>query len=462
MPQQSIRLSTQDDLDQFAGALRLALGSMPDLVIRKVGTSQVIYISGIVDQKRIEREIIEPLLSSPSPESGALPVTSPSVELTDDIQTALEALLSGEAAVAVCGFGRVMLVNVASAPHRAVSEPATENAIHGPREGFTEDLDINVGILRRILRSEKLRMKAWEVGTSAKTEVRMVYMEGIADSKLVEEMTARIDAVKLEALIETNYLAENIKDRPLSLFPTIQTTERPDIVHAALMKGKVAIMVDNSPFVLIVPFTFWNAFQANEDYYLMYSSATFVRAIRAFFIIWALTLPSLYVALTTFHIEMLPTNLLLAIAASRERAPFPAMLEALIMESVFEALREAIVRLPRILSQAVSVVGALVIGQAIVQAGVVSIPMVIVVSVTGIASLMIPRYEMTFAIRILRLALLLLAGSLGFYGIALGLFFTQVYLTGVRSAGTPYMTPVAPLLLSGMKDFLIRKQFGRK
>lgn len=460
MGPKSIRLSNLNDLEQFAEDLKQTFGSMPDLIFRSAGSSIIVYISGLVDQQRIEREIIDPMSTRQVAEG--ITVKTPSIEQTTDYQKTVQALLSGMAAVAICGREQVILANVSAVPHRSVTKPETETVIHGPREGFVEHIETNVALIRRILNSEKLRMKKWNLGSVTQTEVRLAYLDGVAPNKLVSEISNRISSVRLEGIIDSNYITENIKDRPLSIFPTLQTTERPDVVADALLKGKVAVIINNSPFALILPVTFWNAFQSIEDYYLLYSSATFLRVIRALYIISALFLPSLYVAISTFHVEMIPTELLLSIAVSRESSPFPALVEALIMESVFEALREAIVRLPTMLGQAVSVLGALVIGQAIVQAGIVSIPMIIVVSITGIASLMIPRYEMTFAIRILRILLLLLAGTFGLFGITLGLFFTQTYLTGISSAGMPYMSPIAPLLRNGLKDFLIRKPFGRK
>jgi len=459
MVQQSIRLSNWADLEQFTEELKRTLGSMPDLVFRSVGASLIVYISGLADQQRIEREIVDPL--SANQETGSLFIKTPSVQMTDNYQQTVQAILSGMAAVAICGKDQVILANVAASPKRGVSDPQIESSILGPQEAFLEDLDTNIAMIRRITKSEKFRMKVWHFGSVAHTEARLLYFDQVAPDELVAEISKRLDSVHLEDILGSNYIAETIKDRPLSWFPTVQKTERPDVVSNALMKGRVAVIVNNTPIVLLFPFTFWNAFETVEDIYLSYSSATFLRWIRAFFILSALLLPSLYVAITTFHNEMLPTNLLLSIAASREASPFPALVEALIMESIFEAIREAIVRMPRILVQAVSVVGALVIGQAIVQAGIVSIPMIIVVSITGIASLMIPHYETTFAIRILRIILLLMAGGLGFFGIALGLFFTQVYLTGLRSAGMPYLTPVAPFVWKSLKNLIIRQPFER-
>lgn len=459
MAQQTIRLSNEADLEQFAEELKNTLGSMPDLVFRSVGSSLIVYISGLADQQRIEREIVEPL--SANHETGFLSIKTPSVQQTNNYQQTVQAILSGMAAVAICGKDQVILANLAAFPTRGVPEPHVETAVLGPQEAFSENLDTNIALIRRITKSEKLRMKVWHFGSVAHTEARLLYFDQVASDELVEEMSKRLDRVHLEDILGSNYIAESIKDRPLSWFPTVQKTERPDVVANALMKGRVAIIVNNTPIALLFPFTFWNAFETAEDIYLSYSSATFLRWIRAYFILSALLLPSLYVAITTFHNEMLPTNLLLSIAASREASPFPALVEALIMESIFEAIREAIVRMPRVLVQAVSVVGALVIGQAIVQAGIVSIPMIIVVSITGIASLMIPHYETTFAIRILRIILLLMAGGLGFFGIALGLFFTQIYLTGLRSAGLPYLTPVAPFSWKSLKNLIIRQPFER-
>lgn len=447
---------------QFIKDLQEHLGNVPDFMYRRIESYTFAYISGLVDQSRIEREIIAPLINAHDIAQVALIIRTPSVMISEYYEEIVGALLKGMAVVFIEGNEKAILADVSSVPQRSISQPETEMVIQGPREAFTEVLDVNIALLRRNLKSEKLRMKVFHLGALVKFEVRLLYIEGIAEESTINEITKRISEAELDVITDSNYFAEILKDRPTSIFPTIQHTERPDVVSESLLKGKISILCDNSPFALLAPFTFWEAFQSIEDYYLMYSSATFLRSIRSLFIMLALLLPSLYVAITTFHVEMLPTNLLLSLAGSREHAPFPAMVEALIMESIFEALREAIVRLPRVLGQAVSVVGALVISQAIVQAGIVSIPMIIVVSITGIASLMIPRYEMSFAIRILRLMLLLLAGSLGFYGIALGLFAIQIYLSGVRSLGKSYLSPVTPFSWKIMKDFLIRKPYAKK
>ncbi|MDR6554350.1 hypothetical protein J2736_005579 [Paenibacillus qinlingensis] len=445
------------DIIKLQADINQQLDHDPDLVFMNIRSTLIAYISCLVETDRIEREITKPLTQAQSStETLSSHILTPEVKHTNLFETLIDSLLIGFVMIAEQGEKQVLLANLACLPHRNIEQPETETGVRGPREGFTEHLETNVALLRRRLKTDKMRIKTWQIGTLSQTEVRLIYLEDIADPTIIDEITNRLSAIHIDAVLESNYIEEMIRDNPFSIFPTMEYTERPDVVAGALLEGKVSIFTNNTPFVLIAPFQFWSAFQSSEDYYLMFTSATFIRFIRSLSIILALLLPSLYVAITTFHPEMLPTNLLLAVAGAREASPFPAMVEALIMEITFEALREAILRLPRVMGQTVSIVGALVIGQAVVQAGIVSTPMVIVVSVTGIASFMIPRYNMTFSIRIMRLLLLLLAGTLGFVGILLGLFTLALYLTGIRSVGVPYLAPIGPLRLKALRDFMVR------
>ncbi|WAH44657.1 spore germination protein [Alicyclobacillus fastidiosus] len=260
----------------------------------------------------------------------------------------------------------------------------------------------------------------------------------------------------MDGVLETGYIEDFIEDKPYSPFPTVQNTERPDVVAASLLEGKVAILVDGTPFALIVPLTLMSALNANEDYYERSFVSTAIRWVRFVFVHIALLLPSIYVALVSYQQEMVPTTFLLSIAAAQEATPFPAIVEAFGMEFMFEGLREAGVRLPKAVGSAISIVGALVIGQAAVQAGIVSAPMVIVVATTGIATFTIPRFNVGIAIRLLRFPMLLLAGMFGFYGITIGMLGILVHLTTLRSFGVPYFAPLAPLTAHGLKDVFIR------
>ena len=284
----------------------------------------------------------------------------------------------------------------------------------------------------------------------------ITYIEGIAPDSVLDEVRQRVKRIQIDGVLESAFIEEFIEDQPFSPFPQIQNTERPDAVCASLLEGKVAILVDNTPFVLIVPMTFWTGLQAAEDYYERSIYTTFVRWIRLILINISLFLPSLYVAITTFHPKLIPTNLLISIAAAREGIPFPAVIEALMMEFLFEGLREAGVRLPKPVGSAVSIVGALVIGQAAVQAGIISAPLVIVVATTGIASFAFPRYNLGTAYRMLRFPMLLLAGMLGLYGVAISTLAILIHLTNIRSFGIPYLSPVAPQTPRDLKDVFLR------
>jgi len=447
------------NLDQFIQAIKDELGHPPDLIVRKTGKYVVLYLNGLVDQLRLEEEVLAPLANTPE---GAKPtIHAAQLRKTHEYTHVVHALVSGIVVVAWPGASDVYLANLIAPPHRSITEPAIESVIRGPREGFTELMDVNIALVRRRLKTDKLRIRYWQVGKQSRTEVRLLYLDGIAKTEIVEEAARRISAIEIDAVLESNYIEEMIRDQPVSIFPTIQFTERPDVVVGSLLEGKVAILVDNSPMALIAPMQFWTAFQTSEDYYENYHYATFIRIIRSIYVVIALIFPSLYVAITTFHQEMLPTNLLFSVAAAREATPFPALVEAILMEITFEALREAGLRLPRPVGQAVSIVGALVIGEAAVQAGIVSAPMVIVVSLTGIASFIIPRFNMSFAIRILRFPLILLAGSLGLFGIVFGLMAIVINMTGIRSLGEPYLAPLAPLRFSGLKDIILRAPLWR-
>ncbi|MNI48217.1 Spore germination protein A1 [compost metagenome] len=299
-------------------------------------------------------------------------------------------------------------------------------------------------------------MESLTLGQVSQTNIVIAYLEGTAKESIVNEVRERISRIKLDAVLESGFIEEFIEDAPLSPFPTVQNTERPDIVAANLLEGRVAIFTDGTPFVLIVPFTFWQGLQSAEDYYnrSLYSSA--VRIIRSVLLTTSLFLPSLYVAIINFHSLMLPTSLVLNFSAAQENTPFPTVVEAFMMEMIFEGLREAGIRLPKQIGSAVSIVGALVIGQAAVQAGIVSAPVVIIVAGTGIASFTIPRYNLGYALRLLRFTMLILAGTLGLYGIALGTLALLLHLVSLRSFGVPYFTPVAPMITRSLNDVLWR------
>ncbi|MDT9725832.1 spore germination protein [Xylanibacillus composti] len=379
------------------------------------------------------------------------------IQSVDTYKDALLSVLSGDTALFFDGEERAILLGIRGPDTRSISEPETEAAIRGPREGFIENMRTNTSMLRRKLRTPDLKIKSMTIGKRSNTNIGIAYLKSIADPDMVKEVTGRLEKIDVDGIFETGYIEEWIQDHSYSPFPQVQYTERPDTVAANLLEGRVAIIVDGTPFVLLVPVTFWMMVQASEDYYERVPVGYFIRWLRYIFLFIALLTPAFYVAVTTFHQAMIPTTLLLSIAAARESIPFPAVVEALIMEVTFEALREAGIRLPKTVGQAVSILGALVIGQAAVQAGIVSAPMVIVVSITGIASFTLPKFNLAITIRMLRFPFIFAASLFGVFGMILCGMLLLGHMVSLRSFGVPFMAPVAPLIPGDLRDVLLRK-----
>ncbi|MEN6348840.1 MAG: spore germination protein, partial [Syntrophomonas sp.] len=329
--------------------------------------------------------------------------------------------------------------------------------VFGPKEGFCETLRFNTAMLRRRIKSSRFKMESFVLGNITRTDVVLCYIEGIAPLQLVNELKERISKIDIDSVLDTGYLVEFITDDKYSIFSQTEHTEKPDRVCGQLLDGRVAIMVDGSPMVLIIPVAFPQYMISPEDYYIHYIPASLFRMLRLVAFIIALLLPSLYVAVISYHHEMIPTPLLLTIAATRQGVPFPAFVEALLLDLTFELLREAGLRLPRAVGPAVSIVGALIIGDAAVRAGLVSTPMVVVIAATWIASFVSPSYNAGIIIRIVRFGFLIAAGLLGFLGIMIGLILLLLRMASLSSFGLPYLYPVAPFDLDGMTDIIVRR-----
>lgn len=377
-------------------------------------------------------------------------------QLLDNWGQVFELLLSGNTLIFVDGFNQAISVETKGWEKRAISAPDTQLSIRGPKDAFTETLRTNTALIRRRIKSPNLWLESLKIGSVSQTDVALMYIKGIVNDKTVKEVRTRLEEIKIDAIQDSGTIEQLIEDQTWSIFPTVYNTERPDIVSSKLLEGRVAVLIDGSPFVLTAPTVFIEAFHAPDDYYIRFDIATALRFLRVIAFMMALIGPALYIAGTTYHQEMIPTIMVIAIAAQRENVPFPAFVEALIMEIALEILREAGLRLPRAVGQAVSIVGALVIGQAAVQAGIVSALMVIVVSITAIANFSTPSFSVAVSARILRFSMMLLASFLGFYGIMLGILFLTLHLCSLRSFGVPYMSPLAPFNLENQKDSLFR------
>lgn len=363
---------------------------------------------------------------------------------------AIDSILSGDAVLFFDQITEALVIGARGWASRAVSEPQIESTIRGPQEGFTETLRTNTSLLRRKIKHPSLRIISLKIGDLTKTDVAVCYVEKVVNSDVLSEVLRRLSRIKVDGIIAGDYLEEMIEDTPYTPFPTIYHSERPDAVAANLLEGRVAILVDGTPTALLVPITLSKLMQVSEDYYERAMIISLVRFIRYLGAAISILAPSIYIAVTTFHQEILPTSLAMSIAAGREGVPFPALVEALLMTLTLEILQEAGLRLPKPVGQTIGIVGALVIGDAAVKASLVSPLMVIVIGITAVASYAIPAYDLGISIRIIRFPLMFLAGSLGFYGLGLGLYGGLIHLLSLRSFGVPYLSPIAPLRIRAL------------
>ncbi|MFJ7745355.1 spore germination protein [Peribacillus sp. NPDC097295] len=418
----------------------------------------LLYMEGLSDTKQIENNVMETLMDDQSSFTNIHKTVKEKLHVLDakEIHTFTDCITYVSIGYSILMLQRedcALALGLVKTKKRPIEEPEAESVVRGPREGFIEDIKTNISLIRKKISSPTLKMQSFKVGSYTKTEVVLAYIEGKADKQVLEKLKTRINQMELDGVLETGYIEGFIKDHPYSPFPQLLTTERPDVAAANLLEGRIVILVDGTPFILVAPVSFYSFIQSPEDYYFGFLIGSSVRLLRYLFIFFSVTLPSIYVAILTFHQEMIPTTLLITIASSREAIPFPAFVEAIMMEVTFEALREAGLRLPKQIGAAVSIVGGLVIGQAAVQAGIVSAPMVIVVSLTGIASFLVPRYSQGIALRLLRFPVILLAGTLGLFGLMLGIMTIGIHLCKLTSIGVPYLPPMRN---GAWKDIFVR------
>ncbi|MFW6006543.1 MAG: spore germination protein, partial [Halanaerobiales bacterium] len=378
------------------------------------------------------------------------------IEKTNQLIKILNNISLGTSVILIDGFAETILCETKGPETRSIEEPTNEISIRGPRDGFVENIYTNISLLRKRIRTPHLWLENFKIGDLTKTEIAIAYIKGLASEELIEEVRSRLQKIDIESVLESGYLQEFLKDEPYTLFPLIERTERPDKVISCLTEGRVAILTNNTPFVLVVPTKYNMLLQTPDDYYEDFHIGSLIRILRHLAFIISILLPGSYVAIVNFHPELLPVGLLLRIASSREGVPFPVIVESLLMESIFEILREAGIRLPQAIGPAISIVGALVLGEAAINAGLVSPPMVIIVALTAIASFTTPDYTLANTARILRYIFILLGGTLGLFGIQYGFLLTAIHICSLRSFGQPYFSPFAPLIWQDLKDSIIR------
>lgn len=446
---------------------RNSMFEVHQLVFSNEKNGIVCLLDDLVNEQVVNQHVIRPLIDH-GPEAlmqklGERVITAKKIRQFDCMKDAVPFISAGGTIVHVDGMDYFIGVVAPGFPTRSVSEPEAEPLVRGPREGFTEKVQDNSALIRKRLRTPDLKTEEFKIGQRSQTTVLLLYVDGLAPEDVVRSVKERIEGINIDVLIESAQMEELIEDNMYSPFPQIVHTERPDKVVAGLGEGRVALLIDGTPFALILPSVFYDFMQASEDYYERFYFSSAVRLLRLFTFFIALLGPSLYIAITTFHQELIPSPLLFTIVSARAGVPFPAVIEALIMEVSFEILREAGVRLPRPVGSAISIVGALVVGQAAVQAGIISQAMVIVVALTGIASFTVPAFNLSMSTRLLRFPIMFVAAALGLFGISLSLLLLALHMCSLRSFGVPYMSPVAPANLKSWKsEILVFPYFFRR
>lgn len=422
----------------------------------------LIYMDGMVDSDQLNEAVIKPLLimhpidcSTNIAEYIETQVLfARDVKQAETLDNILQGILYGEALLLIDGSKKALTIDTKGWRTRGINEPQDERVLQGPREGFDEAAMLNLAMIRRKLQTPDLCTEMLRLGRRSSTMVFICYLDSLADSKTVAKVKERISKIDIDGILDSNYIAEQIRDNRYSIFKTCGTTERPDVVAARLLEGRIAIVVDGTPVVVTVPYLFSENFQADEDYYVNFLVSTSGRILRYACFFLSISIPAIFIAISTFHRQLLPTSLAIAIGQLRGGVPFSPFTECLIMIFVFEILRETGIRVPQGLGHALSIVGGLVVGQAAVEARIISTPMLIVIALSGISGLMIPRLKA--AVFYLRLGFLFLAALFGLYGYLAGIIITVMHIISLKSFGTDYTVSLRKANFQSLKDTVIR------
>jgi spore germination protein KA len=431
-----------------------------DIVIREftVGMDKkafIVFIDGMADKIVINDFILRQLMN---PEhfkgyKNGCPIdyamnhvlSINNVEKVKEYNKIISKILNGVTALFVDGCEEALLIESRGYEKRNIDKPSTESVVMGSQEGFTENLRTNITLIRRIIKNKDLITEILPVGKTSNSNCAIMYLDGIANPKLIKEVKKRIKNINIDFVTGDGMIEQFIEDKPSQIIPQVLNTERPDRAASFIMEGQVIIIGEGVPFVNVVPVTFFAMFHASEDSFLRWPFGTAIRLIRILGLFFATLLPALYVSLILYHQEMIPTDLLVAFATARENVPFPTIIEVLILEISFELIREAGIRVPGIIGPTLGIIGALILGQAAVAANLVSPVLIIVVAVTGLGNFAIPSYSLATGIRIIRFGLILAGAFLGFYGVAAVLFIVCCFACNMKSFGVPFLSPISPV-----------------
>lgn len=472
------------DIEKNLDYIKETLKGSSDLIIREFQIGDVyrvklatVYIDGLASKDFVSDFAIRSLFREEELKSFTLKglqtsivkaiqddgIDSSDIAEIDEFEDILDGILSGDTILFIDGSKKAITLDTKNFPSRGIEEPKTESLIRGPREGFVEILRFNTALVRRRIRDTNLNVEVHKVGKRSKTSVALLFIKDIVNPKFLLEVRKRLKNINIDSVIDSATLEHLIEDNYLSPFPQIENTERPDSVAASLYEGRIAIIVDNSPFVLILPATIGTLLNSTEDYYSRWTDASVKRLLRYLSVILILFPSALYVAITVYHPGILPTKLSYYLAASRINVPFPALVEALMMESTMELLRESGTRISGPIGTTIGIVGGLIIGQAAVEAGIVSPLMIIIVAISAIATFAVPSHEFSTALRISKFILILFSGVLGLFGFMIGIIIIGTHILSLNSFGIPFSSPYSGLGIEegDLKDTFIKAPLKR-
>lgn len=412
-----------------------------------------VYVDSITDKETLGLQVIFPLKNanvSQSVKKLAKTITCANVKTVTEIKEAANEVLNGSTVILIDGKAGGFAADVKKFDVRAIAEPPTELAIRGPRNGFIESIKTNLSLVRRYLKTTALKIETTEIGKYSSTTVAIMSIDGITDPSLVKKIKNKLENVKIDGVPDSSYVSKILYERKNSLFKQVGSTERPDVLIERMLEGRIGILVDGSPFALTLPYLLIEDFQTAEDYYISHYRANLVRALRVLAIFLSVFLPGLFVSAQLFHLQLIPLNFLLTIVNSIKGIPLSPSLEMFFLLLIFEILNETSIRMPKYVGMALAVVGALVLGETAVNAGLVSTPAVLIMAMSGISIYTVP--ELTETTSILRFIVLLIAGSIGGYGIVLTEAFLTCYLCASENYGVPYVAPYSPLILNDLQD----------
>jgi spore germination protein KA len=448
-----------DDIEKNIKMLEEHFCHTEDLMKKELAVAKqkcvILYLDPMVKKELLQTSIIEPLLEGENDGIDQI-VHAAEVKKTTLISEMGKQLLDGFCVILLENDSEAYTASVGGIEGRSIEEPNNERNIKSSHDGFVEEFSSNLQLLRKRIKSPYMKVKYFTIGNLTHTKVGMVYLENLANKELVDEVERRLSSIEIDQLYSTSDVEELIEDHPFSPFPQNLATERPDRAVSYLADGKITIIVDGSPRVLVVPITFFAFYQAPDDYNSRWLVGSFFRFIRIFSFVVAISLPAIYIAIVSFHSEVLPIGILYSIRTSLEYVPFPPFVEALTMQIILELLKEASIRLPSPIAQTIGIVGGLVIGTAIVDAHIVSNMMIVVIGFTAIASFVAPINEMGTSARLLGFPTMIAATLFGFFGIVFVLMLIFMHLSKLDSFGTPYFSPFAPFKKEELKDSIIR------